>query len=61
MKSYKDRSTSTRLMTNPEGTSYKLIIKFGDNITEKIFEGRDAYKRARLFQVNVDQMMTLVK
>ncbi len=61
MKSYKDRSTSTRLMTNPEGTSYKLIIKFGDNITEKIFEGTDAYKRAKLFQVNVQEMMTLVK
>jgi len=44
MKIYKDRSTSTRLLSNAERTSYKLIIKFGDNIREKIFEGKDAYK-----------------
>ena len=61
MKSYKDRSTSTRLMTNPEGTSYKLIIKFGDNIREKIFEGKDAYKRAVLFQDGVTKMMQSIR
>lgn len=61
MKSYKDRSTSTRLMTNPEGTSYKLIIKFGDNIREKIFKGKNAYNRAILFQDSVVEMMNTVR
>ena len=61
MKSYKDRSTSTRLMTNPEGTSYKLIIKFGDNIREKIFKGKNAYNRAILFQDSIVEMMNTVR
>ena len=61
MKHYKDRSTSTRLLSNLEKTSYKLIIKFGDNIREKIFEGKDAYKRAVLFQSGVTEMMKLIK
>ena len=61
MKKYKDRSTSTRLLSNPERTSYKLIIKFGDNIREKIFEGKDAYKRAILFQDGVTEMMQSIR
>ena len=61
MKNYKDRSTSTRLLSNEAGTSYKLIIKFGDNIKEKIFEGKDAYKRAVLFQDNVTEMMQSIR
>ena len=61
MKKYKDRSTSTRLLSNVEGTSYKLIIKFGDNIREKIFKGKDAYKRAVLFQDGVTEMMQSIR
>ncbi len=61
MKKYKDRSTSTRLLSNVEGTSYKLIIKFGDNIREKIFEGKDAYKRAVKFQDGVTEMMQSIR
>ncbi len=57
MKHYKDRTTSTRLMSNPDGTSYKLIIKYGDNIREKIFEGNDAYQRATLFQNGIVDLM----
>jgi len=61
MKKYKDRTTSTRLMSNSERTSYKLIIKFGDNIREKIFEGKDAYKRATKFQDGISEMMQLIR
>lgn len=57
MKSYKDKSMSTKLMSNSNGTSYKLIIKFGDNIREKIFDGKNAYKRATLFQNSVCDLM----
>ena len=60
MKQYKDKTMSTRLMSTPEGTSYKLIIKFGDNIREKIFDGKNAYKRATLFQNNVSDLMNTV-
>tara|TARA_R100000742_G_C4272886_1_gene92247 strand:- start:757 stop:954 length:198 start_codon:yes stop_codon:yes gene_type:complete len=61
MKQYKDRSTSTRLLSNPEGTSYKLIIKYGDNITEKIFDGKNAYNRATTFQNGISEIMRLAK
>jgi hypothetical protein len=61
MKKYKERSTSTRLLTNPERTSYKLIVKFGDNIREKIFEGKDAYKRAITFQNNITEFMKSIR
>ena len=60
MKRYKYRNEithpkkeiKTMLLASPLGTSYKFILKYGDNYTEKIFEGKDAYKRAILFQNN---------
>ena len=61
MKIYKDRTTSTKLMSNPQGTSYKLIIKYGDNIAEKIFDGKNAYKRATKFQDGICDIMRLAK
>jgi hypothetical protein len=48
-------------MSNSEGTSYKLIIKFGDNIREKIFDGKDAYKRALVFQDGINKMMQSIR
>ena len=61
MKKYKNRSMSTKLMSNPQRTSYKLIVKYGDNIIEKIFDGANAYKRATFFQNNVSDLMQSIK
>tara|TARA_R100000541_G_scaffold59378_1_gene73174 strand:+ start:3664 stop:3849 length:186 start_codon:yes stop_codon:yes gene_type:complete len=61
MKHYKDRSISTRLLSNSKETSFKLIIKFGNNFREKIFEGANAYKRAKLFQNNILDFTHLIK
>ena len=52
---------STKLMSNPQRTSYKLIVKYGDNIIEKIFDGANAYKRATFFQNNVSDLMQSIK
>ena len=61
MKKYKDRSMSTKLMTNTRRDSYKLIIKYGDNINIKIFDGQNAYERAKYFQDNVVDLMRMIR
>ena len=61
MKHYKDRSMKTRLMANVRKDSYKLIIQNGDNINIKIFDGKNAYKRAKYFQENVVDLMKIIR
>ena len=51
----------TKLMTNQNKSSYKLIILFGDIIKAKIFEGKDAYKRAIQFQKWIVDLSTFGK
>ena len=51
----------TKLMTNQNKSSYKLIILFGDIIKTKIFEGKDAYKRAIQFQKWIVDLSTFAK
>tara|TARA_R110000803_G_scaffold34129_7_gene74705 strand:- start:889 stop:1092 length:204 start_codon:yes stop_codon:yes gene_type:complete len=61
MTNHIDRKTSTELISNSESTSYKLIIKYGDNIKEKIFDGKNAYKRAITFQSGINEIMKLAQ
>ena len=60
MKIYKDRTTSTKLISNQDASSYKLIIKYGDNFAEKIFDGKNAFKRATKFQNGINEIMRLL-
>ena len=38
---------------------HKLIIQYGDNINIKIFDGQNAYKRAKYFQENVTKVINI--
>ena len=51
----------TKLMTNQNKSSYKLIILFGDIIKTKIFEGKDAYNRANQYQKWIVDLSTFGK
>ena len=47
------KQVKTKLLSNPQRTSYKLVILFGDNVKTKIFDGANAKQRAFAFQDQV--------
>jgi len=56
-KKYKSRSLKTKLISNSKKTSYTLVIKFGNDYIEKTFDGVTAYKKAILFQDNINDLI----